>query len=90
MIHPPCINSSEYVTSIVAVDYLSGLHSFRKDYGKTVGNKCEERNEHGDYKSLEDFTKRVSIESNNYQFSFASEHFVLPDARRSNCCGTYT
>lgn len=61
-IHPPCINSSEYVTSIVADDiYLGFIHLSGLE--KTVGNKIVvERNEHGDYKSLEDFTKRVSIE----------------------------
>lgn len=61
-IHPPCINSSEYVTSIVADDiYLGFIHLSGLE--KTVGNKIvSERNEHGEYKSLEDFTKRVSIE----------------------------
>ena len=61
-IHPPCINNSEHLTSIICDDiYLGFIHlsGLETTNSHAIVN---ERKQHGDYKNLEDFTKRISIE----------------------------
>lgn len=61
-IHAPCINTSEYTTMIFGDDlYLGLIHlsGFKKNTADAI---FQERDFNGPFKSLEDFTRRVSIE----------------------------
>ncbi|MDR2270452.1 MAG: DNA polymerase III subunit alpha [Sphingobacterium sp.] len=57
----PCVNKSEYVTTIFDKDIYLGLMLLEKVESKLAKEIPEERRRNGDYKSLEDFIKRVPI-----------------------------
>jgi len=60
-IHNPCVNKSEYQTTLYSTDiYLGFMHL--QSIQEKIGNLIpEERERNGEYKSLEDFIKRVPI-----------------------------
>ncbi len=60
-INLPCINLSRYKTSILGKDiYLGFVHIANLETG-TLSSILAERERHGPFRSLEDFTGRVSI-----------------------------
>ena len=60
-IHNPCINLSEFQTTVYGTDVYLGFMHIEKLEAATKLFIAEERKENGDYKSLEDFVKRVPI-----------------------------
>ncbi|KQK26125.1 DNA polymerase III subunit alpha [Chryseobacterium aquaticum] len=60
-IHNPCINLSEFQTTVYGTNVYLGFMHIEKLEAATKLFIAEERNENGDYKSLEDFVKRVPI-----------------------------
>lgn len=60
-IHNPCINLSESHTTVYGTDVYLGLMHIEKLEASIKQFIPEERKENGDYKSLEDFIKRVNI-----------------------------
>lgn len=60
-IHNPCVNLSEFHTTVYGTDVYLGLMHIEKLEASVKLFIPEERKENGDYKSLEDFVKRVSI-----------------------------
>lgn len=60
-IHLPCVNKSNYTTTIYGNDiYLGFIHL--KSLESNIAQQVDiERKQNGDYKSLEDFTKRIHI-----------------------------
>lgn len=60
-IHTPCVNSSEYGTTIYGTDiYLGFMHLEGLEF-KVAKNIVSERLSNGNYQSLEDFINRVPI-----------------------------
>lgn len=61
IINLPCVNNSNYKTSIKAKDiYVGFIHI--SNFEANIGNKiCNEREKNGDYASLENFLKRIPI-----------------------------
>ncbi len=60
-IHVPCVNKSEYTTTIYGKDiYLGFIHiqSLESHYAQLIS---DERERNGEYKSLEDFITRTAI-----------------------------
>lgn len=60
-IHVPCVNRSQYYTSIKEKDIYLGLIHVRDLEQKLAEFILEERNRQGDYLSLEDFITRTGI-----------------------------
>lgn len=61
IIHNPCVNKSNYETTVYGRDiYLGFMHLQRLEY-KTALIIEEERAKNGNYKSLEDFINRIPI-----------------------------
>ncbi|MCX6292660.1 MAG: DNA polymerase III subunit alpha [Bacteroidetes bacterium] len=60
-IHAPDINKSTYMTSIEGSDIYIGLNLIAELERHTADVILEERQHNGDFSSLEDFMKRVSI-----------------------------
>lgn len=60
-IHNPCVNLSEFHTTVYGTDVYLGLMHIEKLESAVKLFIPEERKEHGDFKSLEGFVKRVSI-----------------------------
>jgi len=60
-IHNPCVNKSFYHTTVYGIDvYLGFMHL--KSLNSTLANSIvEDREQNGDYKSLEDFINRIQI-----------------------------
>jgi len=61
LINLPCINLSQYKTSIRGKDIYLGFVHIANLETKTLSAIFDEREENGPYKSLEDFTGRVPI-----------------------------
>ncbi|MCX8524607.1 DNA polymerase III subunit alpha [Chryseobacterium formosus] len=89
-IHNPCINLSEFHTTVYGTDVYLGLMHIEKLESAVKLFIPEERKEHGDYKSLEDFVKRVSIGIETLQilifvgafrFTGKQKHELLIEAR---------
>jgi DNA polymerase III alpha subunit len=60
-VHPPCINRSEYFTTLYGSDIFLGFVHI-KDLENQLGHSIpEERMRRGDFKNLEDFLRRVSV-----------------------------
>ncbi len=60
-IHPPCVNKSEYQTTIYGTDiYIGFIHLFELEIN-TIERFIKERWKNDPYKSLEDFLERVHI-----------------------------
>lgn len=61
IIHNPCVNLSEFETTLYGKDVYLGLMHIEKLESRIAQFIPEERRRNGDYKSLEDFIKRVPI-----------------------------
>lgn len=62
-IHPPCVNHSLYLTTIIGKDIYIGFVHLHQMERKTSHKIIENRQCHGAFKNLEDFTRRVAISS---------------------------
>ncbi len=60
-IQVPCVNSSEYQTSLKGTDIYLGLMLLEGLETKVAHGIVEEREQNGEYKSLEDFIRRIPI-----------------------------
>lgn len=60
-IHNPCVNKSEYQTTLYGTDIYLGFMHLQSLQEKTGLLIPEEREVNGEYKSLEDFIRRVPI-----------------------------
>jgi DNA polymerase-3 subunit alpha len=60
-IHLPCVNRSEYMTSIAGKDIFIGFIHLQNMEQQVARMIIEERQHHGDYRSLEDFLERVPL-----------------------------
>lgn len=60
-IQTPCVNTSEYQTTLKGADVYLGLMLLEGLETKVAHAIVEERERTGDYKSLEDFIRRISI-----------------------------
>ncbi|KFF00680.1 DNA polymerase III subunit alpha [Chryseobacterium formosense] len=60
-IHNPCVNLSEFQTTVYDTDVYLGLMHIEKLEATIKQFIPEERENNGDYRSLEDFVKRVNI-----------------------------
>src|SRR5690349_3832327 len=58
-IQPPCINQSEYLTTIYGDEIFVGFIHLKSLETKIAQEIHVERLKHGDYKSLEDFLRRI-------------------------------
>lgn len=89
-IHNPCVNLSEFHTTVYGVDVYLGLMHIERLESSVKLFIPEERKENGDYKSLEDFVKRVNIGIETLQilifvdafrFTGKQKHELLIEAR---------
>lgn len=89
-IHNPCVNLSEFHTTVYGTDVYLGLMHIEKLEAAVKLFIPEERKEHGNYISLEDFVKRVSIGIETLQilifvgafrFTGKQKHELLIEAR---------
>ncbi|MDR6919935.1 DNA polymerase III alpha subunit [Chryseobacterium sp. 2987] len=89
-IHNPCVNLSEFQTTVYGTDVYLGLMHIEKLEAAVKLFIPQERKEHGDYKSLEDFVKRVNIGIETLQtlifvgafrFTGKQKHELLIEAR---------
>ena len=89
-IHNPCVNLSEFQTTVYGTDIYLGLMHIEKLDATVKSFIPEERKENGDYLSLEDFVKRVSIGIETLQilifvgafrFTRKQKHELLIEAR---------
>jgi DNA-directed DNA polymerase III PolC len=62
-IHPPCVNHSLYLTTIIGKDIYIGFIHLHQMERKTAHKVIENRQQQGRFKNLEDFTRRVAISS---------------------------
>ena len=60
-IHNPCVNKSEYQTTLYGTDIYLGFMHIQSLESKTAHLIEEDRNKNGDYISLEDFINRIPI-----------------------------
>ncbi|KFF17300.1 DNA polymerase III subunit alpha [Flavobacterium hydatis] len=60
-IHNPCVNKSEYETTLYGIDVYLGFMHLEGLETKIAGHIVTERQLNGEYKSLEDFINRVPI-----------------------------
>ncbi|SFN64512.1 DNA polymerase-3 subunit alpha [Chryseobacterium oleae] len=60
-IQTPCVNTSEYQTTLKGTDVYLGLMLLEGLETRIAHAIVEEREKNGDYKSLEDFIRRISI-----------------------------
>ena len=61
IIHPPCVNKSEYQTTLYGIDVYLGFMHLQGLETKTTALIPEERAKNGDFLSLEDFINRVPV-----------------------------
>ena len=89
-IHNPCINLSELKTTVYGTDVYLGLMHIEKMENTLKQFIPNERRKNGDYKSLEDFVRRVSIGIETLQtlifvgafrFTGKQKHELLIEAR---------
>ncbi|WP_333853042.1 DNA polymerase III subunit alpha [Epilithonimonas sp.] len=90
VIYNPCVNLSEYHTTVYGTDVYLGLMHIERLEASLKLFIHEERKENGDYKSLEDFVKRVQIGIETLQilifvgafrFTGKQKHELLIEAR---------
>lgn len=60
-IHNPCVNKSEFETTLYGTDVYLGFMHLQSLEAKIAYMIQEERGQHGEYKSLEDFINRIPI-----------------------------
>lgn len=89
-IHNPCVNLSEFHTTVYGTDVYLGLMHIEKLEAAVKLFIPEERKENGDYRSLEDFVRRVNIGIETLQilifvgafrFTGKQKHELLIEAR---------
>ncbi|MDR6466299.1 MULTISPECIES: DNA polymerase III subunit alpha [Chryseobacterium] len=89
-IHNPCVNLSEYQTTVYSTDVYLGLMHIERLETSLAQLIPEERNQNGNYTSLENFVKRIPIGIEALQilifigaFSFTSKqkHELLIESR---------
>jgi DNA-directed DNA polymerase III PolC len=61
VIHNPCVNKSEFETTLYSTDVYLGFMHLQSLESKTAILIQEERERNGEYKSLEDFINRIPI-----------------------------
>ncbi len=61
IVHPPCINQSNWETTLYGNELYLGLMFIQGINAELIREIVEERNTNGYYKSLSDFIQRVSI-----------------------------
>ncbi|KIA82407.1 DNA polymerase III subunit alpha [Flavobacterium sp. AED] len=61
IVHNPCVNKSEYETTVYGIDVYLGLMHLEGLETKIAHAIITEREEHGEFKSLEDFINRIPI-----------------------------
>lgn len=62
-IHAPCVNHSEYLTSITGADVYLGLIHLRGLEQKTAQAIAFQRQKYGPFRSMEEFVRRIDIQS---------------------------
>jgi len=89
-IHNPCVNLSEFHTTLYGTDLYLGLMHIERLEAAVKLLIPEERKKNGDYKSLEDFVKRIHIGIETLQilifvgafrFTCKQKHELLIEAR---------
>jgi DNA-directed DNA polymerase III PolC len=60
-IHNPCVNKSEFETTLYGTDVYLGFMHLKSITAKIAQKIQKEREKNGDYKSLEDFINRIPI-----------------------------
>lgn len=89
-INNPCVNLSEYQTTVYGIDVYLGLMHIEKVEGKIALLIPQERRKSGDYTSLENFVKRIPIGIETLQilifigafrFTGKQKHELLIEAR---------
>ncbi|BBQ06098.1 DNA polymerase III subunit alpha [Elizabethkingia anophelis] len=58
---PPCVNKSEHETTLYGVDVYMGFMHLQSLETRTAHLIVQERNRNGDYRSLEDFIRRIPV-----------------------------
>lgn len=90
VIHNPCVNLSEFYTTVYGTDVYLGLMHIERLEASIKILIPEERKQNGDYRSLEDFVKRVQIGIETLQilifvgafrFTGKQKHELLIEAR---------
>jgi DNA polymerase-3 subunit alpha/error-prone DNA polymerase len=61
IIHNPCVNKSTYHTTVYNKDLYIGLMHIEKVESDLILKIIEEREQYGNYQSLEDFVNRITI-----------------------------
>ena len=61
IIHNPCVNKSEYQTTLYGKDLYLGFQHLKSLESKVAFAIAQNREENGEYKSIEDFINRVNI-----------------------------
>lgn len=61
IIHNPCVNKSLFETTVYGKDIYLGLMHIEKVEGRIARHIPEQRGKAGEYKSLEDFIKRIPV-----------------------------
>ncbi|MBK7698993.1 MAG: DNA polymerase III subunit alpha [Saprospiraceae bacterium] len=67
-IEAPCVNNSTYLTNIYGTTIYIGLIHLANLEQKLAHAIVEERQIHGDYRSLKDFTHRINISKEQLEF----------------------
>ncbi|WP_375181246.1 DNA polymerase III subunit alpha [Chryseobacterium sp.] len=89
-IHNPCVNLSEFKTTVYGTDVYLGLMHIEKIEASVKLLIPQERRENGDYASMEDFVKRVGtgietlqtlIFAGAFRFTGKQKHELLIEAR---------
>lgn len=90
IIHNPCVNLSEFQTTVYGTHVYLGLMHIEKLEGRIAEMIPEERKDHGNYTSLENFVKRIPIGIETLQilifigafrFTGKQKHELLIEAR---------
>ncbi|OPB86644.1 DNA polymerase III subunit alpha [Elizabethkingia miricola] len=58
---PPCVNKSEHETTLYGIDVYMGFMHLQSLETRTAQLIVQERNRNGDYRSLEDFIRRIPV-----------------------------
>lgn len=58
---PPCVNKSEHETTLYGVDVYMGFMHLQSLETRTAQLIVQERNSNGDYRSMEDFIRRIPV-----------------------------
>lgn len=81
-IHAPCVNKSEKYTVIYHKDIYIGFIHLHELEQQTINNILDERENHGEYKSLEDFLDRVIISEEQLSILIRINAFRFDDMNK--------